>query len=173
MLYFKCYFSYLSMKPEIFKAYDIRGIYPTEINEDDAYDIGRAVVEYLRPKCLGIGRDIRDLGIITTPMVYFAAGRLDIDAAISLTASHNPPQYNGMKLALRGAIPVGENTGLQEIRDLALRAEWAPVEQKGSLQKEDIRHAYYGYFASFANFKDKKFKIVIDTANAMGVLELP
>jgi len=183
------------MKPEIFKAYDIRGIYPTEINEDDAYDIGRAVVEYLRPKCLGIGRDIResspslfesfsrgvmdaggdilDLGIITTPMVYFAAGRLDIDAAISLTASHNPPQYNGMKLALRGAIPVGENTGLQEIRDLALRAEWAPVEQKGSLQKEDIRHAYYGYFASFANFKDKKFKIVIDTANAMGVLELP
>lgn len=183
------------MKPGIFKAYDIRGIYPTEINEDDAYNIGRAVVEYLRPKCLGIGRDIResspslfesfsrgvmdagadvlDLGVITTPMVYFAAGRLEIDAAVSLTASHNPPEYNGMKLALRGAVPVGESSGLREIRDLAVRAEWEPVETKGSLQKEDVKHAYYGYFASFANFKDKKFKIVIDTANAMGVLELP
>ena len=110
--------------PKIFKAYDIRGIYPTELNEDGAYHIGRAVATYLQPKRLAVGRDIRssspslfesfargvmesgvdviDLGIITTPMVYFAAGRLDIDAAISLTASHNPPEYNGMKIALRG-----------------------------------------------------------------------
>lgn len=183
------------MKPDIFKAYDIRGIYPTDINEDDAYHIGRAVVAYLQPKCLGIGRDIResspalfesfcrgvmdgganvlDLGIITTPMVYFAAGRLDVDAVVSLTASHNPPEYNGMKLALRGAIPVGENTGLKNIRDLAMKGEWEPADEKGSLQKEDVKHAYYGYFASFANFGDKKFKVVIDTANAMGVLELP
>ena len=124
------------MKPEIFKAYDIRGIYPTDLNEDDAYHIGRAVVEHLQPKCLGVGRDIRDsspslfesfargvmdsgvdvidLGIITTPMVYFAAGRLDIDAAVSLTASHNPPEWNGMKIALRGAVPVGESTGRSE-----------------------------------------------------------
>lgn len=183
------------MKPEIFKAYDVRGIYPTELNEDDAYHIGRAVVAHLEPKVLGIGRDIResspslfesfakgvmdggadviDLGIITTPMVYFAAGRLDIDAAISLTASHNPPEYNGMKIALRGAVPVGENSGLREIRDLALKQEWPTVTERGTMTSEDIKHAYYGYFASFADFKDKHFTIAIDTANAMGVLELP
>ncbi len=183
------------MKPEIFKAYDIRGIYPSELNEDDSYHIGRAVVEHLRPKVLGVGRDIRasspslfesfargvmdggadviDLGVITTPMVYFAAGRLEIDAAVSLTASHNPPEYNGLKIALRGAVPVGESTGLREIRDLALRKEWAPVSERGTQTSEDIKHAYYGYFASFADFKDKHFTIAIDTANSMGVFELP
>lgn len=183
------------MKSEIFKAYDIRGIYPTELNEDDAYHIGRAVVEYLKPNVLGVGRDIRqsspslfesfargvmdgganviDLGIITTPMVYFAAGRLEIDAAISLTASHNPPEYNGMKIALRGAIAVGENTGLREIRDLALKQEWGAVTERGSMTSEDIKPAYYGYFASFADFKDKRFTLAIDTANSMGVFELP
>lgn len=183
------------MKPGIFKAYDIRGIYPSELNEDDAYHIGRAVVEHLRPKVLGVGRDIResspalfesfargvmdggtniiDLGVITTPMVYFAAGRLEIDAAVSLTASHNPPEYNGLKIALRGAVPVGESTGLREIRDLALRKEWAPVSERGTQTSEDIKHAYYGYFASFADFKDKHFTIAIDTANSMGVFELP
>ncbi len=183
------------MKPEIFKAYDIRGIYPSELNEDDAYHIGRAVVEHLQPKVLGVGRDIRasspslfesfargvmdggadviDLGVITTPMVYFAAGRLEIDAAVSLTASHNPPEYNGLKIALRGAVPVGESTGLREIRDLALRKEWAPVSERGTMTSEDIKPAYYGYFASFADFKDKHFTIAIDTANSMGVFELP
>ena len=183
------------MNPNIFKSYDIRGIYPDEINEADAYAIGRAVVEHLAPKRLGIGRDIRtsspslfdhfargvtdsgcdviDLGIITTPMVYFAAGRLDIDAAISLTASHNPPEYNGMKIALRGAVPVGEHTGLHEIRDIALQGQWNEVSQKGSVVAEDIRPAYYGYFTSFADFQDKHYIIAIDTANAMGVLELP
>ncbi|MFZ2300213.1 MAG: phosphomannomutase/phosphoglucomutase [Candidatus Moraniibacteriota bacterium] len=183
------------MNPGIFKAYDIRGIYPDEIDEHGAYAIGRAVVMHLEPKRLGVGRDIRtsspslfasfargvmdagcdvlDLGIITTPMVYFAAGRLDIDAAISLTASHNPPQYNGMKIALRGAVPVGEHSGLSEIRDIALAGNFQMPAQKGSMVAEDIRPAYYGYFTSFADFKDKRFTLVIDTANAMGVLELP
>jgi phosphomannomutase len=183
------------MNPSIFKAYDIRGIYPTDINEDDVYNIGRAVVEHLKPKRLGIGWDIRpsspslfesfargvmdsgcnviDLGIITTPMVYFAAGRLDIDAAISLTASHNPPQYNGLKVALRGALPVGEASGLREIRDLALQGVWDEVGRKGTMTTEDIRPAYYGFFTSFAEFKDKHFTVAIDTANSMGVFELP
>lgn len=183
------------MKADIFKAYDIRGVYPDELNEEDAYRIGRALVLHLEPKRLGVGRDIRtsspslfesftrgvmdqgcdvvDLGVITTPMVYFAAGRLDIDAAVSITASHNPPQYNGMKVALRGAIPVGENTGLRDIRDLAIVGEFPTSERKGEMTAEDTRPAYYGYFSSFADFQDKRFKIVIDTANAMGVLELP
>ncbi|MEK9174181.1 MAG: phosphomannomutase/phosphoglucomutase [Patescibacteria group bacterium] len=183
------------MKKEIFKAYDIRGIYPTEIDEADAYAIGRAVVLHLSPSVVGVGRDVRasspslfenftrglmdggadviDLGIITTPMVYFAAGRLDIDVAISITASHNPPQYNGMKIALRGALPVGEHTGLSDIRDIALAEDFPPIESKGSLKTEDIKPAYYGYFASFADFDNSHFSLVIDTANAMGVYELP
>ncbi len=183
------------MKKEIFKAYDIRGIYPEEINEADAYAIGRAVVLHLNPSTVGVGRDVRssspslfesftrgimdgganviDLGVITTPMVYFAAGRLDIDVAISITASHNPPQYNGMKIALRGALPVGENSGLSDIRDIALASDFPPVDIKGSLQVEDTKPAYYGYFASFASLGESKFTLAIDTANAMGVLELP
>ncbi len=183
------------MQQGIFKAYDIRGIYPTEIDENDAYAIGRAVVIHLETKRLAVGRDVRnsspalfdrftqgvmdqgcdvlDLGIITTPMVYFAASRLDVDAAVSITASHNPPEYNGMKIALRGAVPVGEHSGLREIRDIALQKNWPQSDRTGSMVTEDIKPAYYGYFASFADFKDKRFKVVIDTANAMGVLELP
>lgn len=183
------------MDKKIFKAYDIRGIYGTDFNETDAYAIGRATVDYLECKKIAVGRDARtsspilfesftrgameagcdvlDLGVITTPMVYFAAGRLDVDAAVSITASHNPPEYNGMKICLRGAVPVGESSGLAMIRDLALAGEWKIAEQKGSLTPEDIKPAYYGYFSSFAALGEKNFSIVIDTANAMGVLELP
>lgn len=183
------------MDTKIFKAYDIRGIYGTDFDETDAYAIGRAAVDYLECKRIAVGRDARasspvlfesftrgameagcdviDLGVITTPMVYFAAGRLDVDAAVSITASHNPPEYNGMKICLRGAIPVGEATGLAGIRDLAVAGEWKAAEQKGSLTPEDIKPAYYGYFSSFAALGDRRFSIVIDTANAMGVLELP
>lgn len=183
------------MKPGIFKAYDIRGVYPNDINEEDVYAIGRAVVTYLKPTRLGIGRDIRpsspalfesfargvmdsgcdviDLGIISTPMVYFSAGRLDVDAVVSLTASHNPIEYNGLKIALRGAIPVGEDSGLREIRDIALRGEWTETTIKGIMTTEDIRPAYYEYFSSFAELKDKHFTIAIDTANSMGIFELP
>jgi len=183
------------MNQAIFKAYDIRGVYPEDINEEDVYAIGRAVVEYLKPTRIGIGRDIRpsspalfesfargvmdsgcdvvDLGVISTPMVYFAAGRLDIDAAISLTASHNPIEYNGLKIALRGAIPVGEDSGLREIRDIAVRGGWTDIATKGTMTTENIRPAYYKYFSSFAEFGDKHFTVAIDTANSMGVFELP
>lgn len=119
------------------------------------------------------GTNVIDLGIITTPMVYFAAGRLDIDAAISLTASHNPPEYNGLKVALRGAVPVGETNGLMEIRDLALAKNWPAVTTRGTMTQEDIKPAYYGYFASFGDFQGKHFTVAIDTANSMGVYELP
>jgi phosphomannomutase len=183
------------MNPSIFKAYDIRGLYPSEINEEAAYAIGRATAQHFNAKSIAVGRDARshspalfealargiadagcdvvDLGLLTTPMVYFAAGNLDVDAAVSVTASHNPPEYNGLKIALRGALPVGENSGLFAIRDLALGGRFAEPEGKGSIIRKDIKEEYYGHFASFANFQGKRFKIVIDTANAMGVLELP
>jgi phosphomannomutase len=183
------------MNTSIFKAYDIRGLYPSEVNEEAAYKIGRATAQYLQAHTVAIGRDARshspalfeslaqgltdagcdviDLGLLTTPMVYFAAGTLDVDAAISVTASHNPPEYNGLKIALRGAVPVGENSGLFAIRDLALSGNFADPETKGSVTQQDIKEAYYNHFASFAHFQDKRFKVVVDTANAMGILELP
>lgn len=183
------------MNQNIFKAYDIRGVYPEDLDEVGVYAIGRAVVTHFNAKSIAVGRDARasspalfehftrgvrdqgadviDLGIVTTPMVYFAAGRLDTDLVISITASHNPPQYNGMKISLQGAIPVGLDTGLADIRDLAVAGNFPPAVRTGTVTEEDIKPAYYGYFASFADFKDRHFSLAIDTANAMGVLELP
>jgi phosphomannomutase len=182
------------MNPAIFKAYDMRGIYPTDLNEHDAYDIGRAFVAHFKPQKIAVGQDIRkssatlfaafvrgvtesgvdvvDLGLTSTPMVYFAAGTLDVDAVVAITASHNPPQWNGMKFALRGAIPVGEKTGLSDIRDLALKKEFLTSETVGVIETHNIKDDYIDYFTSFADFRGKKFHIVTDTANAMGVLEL-
>lgn len=182
------------MNPGIFKAYDMRGIYPTDLDEHDAYDIGRAFIAHFKPKKIAVGQDIRkssqslfeafvrgviesgvdviDLGLASTPMVYFAAGTLDVDAVVAITASHNPPRWNGMKFALRGAVPVGEKTGLSDIRDLALNGEYLASEKMGEVTSHNIKDDYIDYFTSFADFQGKRFTIAVDTANAMGVLEL-
>jgi len=183
------------MNPSIFKAYDIRGVYPSDIDEDAAYRIGRATAQHLSLRTVAVGRDIResspalfheltkgltegganvlDLGLVTTPMVYFAASRLEVDAAISVTASHNPPEYNGLKIALRGALPVGLESGLSDIRDLAVGGIFETPDRIGALAETDIKPAYYAYFSSFADLRKSRFSVVIDTANAMGILELP
>lgn len=178
----------------IFKAYDIRGVHPEEIAEDIVYRIGCATVRFLGAKSIAVGRDIResspslfkalaegisdegcevvDLGLATTPMVYFASDRLSVDGAISLTASHNPAQYNGLKLCRKGAVPIGENSGLKEIETIALTQ--IPERKHGKLhiREHDIRQEYLDYFASFAAFGEAKFKIAVDPANAMGILEM-
>lgn len=182
------------INPKIFKAYDIRGIYPTDLNEDIAYKIGRAVVQFLEAKKIAVGRDIResspslfkalargitdqgadvyDIGLASTPMVYFASGKLDVDGAIALTASHNPAEWAGMKLARKEAAPIGENSGMLEIKDMVLAGEFSESPQKGQIVvKEDVKNEYTEYFSSFANFGDKKFRVVMDFANAMGILE--
>jgi phosphomannomutase len=182
------------INPKIFKAYDIRGIFPTDLNEDVAYRIGRATTQFLKAKKIAVGRDIResspvlfdslvkgitdqgadvyDLGVTSTPMVYFASGRLDVEGAISLTASHNPAEWNGMKICRKDAVPVGENSGLFEIRDKVINGEFQDAGKKGEIiSKEEIKNEYYKYLCSFANLGEKKFKIVIDFANAMGILE--
>ena len=183
------------MNTGIFKAYDIRGIYGKDFDESDAYAIGRATVEVLKLKTVALGRDARvsspalfesfargaresgaqviDLGLLTTPMVYFASWHLDVDAAVSITASHNPPEYNGLKIALKNALPVGEKSGLFDIRDRVTAGAFEKPGTMGMLSTQDIKPAYYKHFASFARFGDKKFKVVIDCANAMGILELP
>ncbi len=184
------------MNPKIFKAYDVRGLYPSELDEDTAYRSGRAAAVHFGAQTIAIGRDARshspalfeafargvtdqgcdviDLGLLTTPMVYFASWHLpDVDAVVSITASHNPPEYNGFKLARKGAVPVGETTGLFAIRDLAVANQFPEAAGKGTVRALDIKPAYYDHFASFAALGDKKLKVVVDTANAMGVLELP
>ena len=128
--------------PKAFKAYDVRGVYPTELDEDGAYAIGRGYVEQFEPKRMAVGRDMRlsgpqmqaavmrgaadagaevlDLGLIGTEMLYFAVGELGLDGGIAVTASHNPKEYTGMKIVRRGALPVGGESGLLDVRDRAL-----------------------------------------------------
>ncbi len=183
------------MLDKIFKAYDVRGIYPEEINEEIVYKIGRAFVEFLNAKKIVIGRDIRessptlfeelkkgitdagadvyDLDLATTPMLYFASGKLDVDGGIILTASHNPGEYNGMKFCRAKAVPIGENSGLLDIKEIVSNDNFKNnVEEKGKVIPTDIKEKYLDYFSSFLNIGDKKFKLAIDTANAMGILEL-
>ncbi len=194
------------MSPSIFKAYDIRGIYPTDIDEDTVYAIGRAAVAELGAQTIAVGRDAResgpslhaalirgildagckviDLGMITTPMLYFASWHLkNVDGAIAVTASHNPAEYNGIKICRKNAQPVGSASGLNNIRDAALALlsdeSFTPpspeevAQESAHLSSYDIQTPYQDYIASFAQFNDKKFHVVIDCANTMGVLELP
>jgi len=105
-------------------------------------------------------------------MVYFASGTLDVEGAIILTASHNPAEYNGMKFCRFNAVPIGENSGLHEIRDIVAENNFPETEIKGELIEKDIRDQYLKKLSSFFSLGDKKFKIVVDTANAMGALEL-
>src|SRR5437763_7937442 len=146
--------------PKVFKAYDVRGMYPGEIDEDGAYAIGRAYVQQFEPRRVAVGRDMRlsspgigaavvagasdegaevlDLGLVGTEMVYFAVGSLGLDGGVMVTASHNPKEYTGMKIVRRGALPVGGESGLLDVRDRAL----AVADRKGGgdekVKKVDI-----------------------------------
>ncbi len=126
------------LDPKIFKAYDVRGLYGSELDEEGAYAIGRAYVEHFEPRSIAVGRDmrvsapamaaavmegaadggadVRDLGMVGTEMVYYAVGELGLEGGICVTASHNPKQYTGMKIVRRGALPVGGDSGLDDVR---------------------------------------------------------
>ena len=180
---------------QIFKSYDIRGVYPEELNENLAYRIGAATAEYLKAHVLAVGQDNRasspalfasfvqgvresgvtviDLGLLSTPMLYFAATKLAVDGAIMVTASHNPAQYNGFKICKKNAVPVGLSSGLGGIRDLVLSNKFLKAEKLGELHVANIKNDYDDFIVGFANFSKKRFHVAIDTAHAMGVLELP
>src|SRR6201981_3954655 len=130
------------LDPKVFKAYDVRGIYPGELDEAGAEAIGRAYVERFEPQRIAVGRDMRlsspamqkavmrgaaaagadvlDIGLVGTEMVYFAVGSLGLEGGVMVTASHNPKEYTGMKLVRRGALPVGGDSGLLDVRDRAV-----------------------------------------------------
>jgi len=182
------------LDPKVFKAYDVRGIYPTELDEDGARAIGRAYVEQFEPRKIAAGRDMRasspgmaeaamegaadagadvlDLGLVGTEMVYFAVGELGLDGGIAVTASHNPKDYTGMKIVRRGALPVGGESGLAEIRERATRGVDASG-HRGQIEEYDIWPAYVDRVLSFVDVDAiRPLQVVIDAANGMGGLML-
>jgi phosphomannomutase len=190
------------LDPKVFKAYDVRGIYPTELDEEGAYAIGRGFVEEFEPRRIAVGHDMRttspsmaealtrgaadagadvlDLGLVGTEMLYFAVGELELDGGVAVTASHNPKEYTGMKIVRRGALPVGGESGLLEIRDRAMSFSDASRGQSlgpggnGHVQKHDIWERYVERVLSFVDPDAiRPLRIVIDTANGMGGVMLP
>ena len=131
-----------------FKAYDVRGLYGKDVNEDLAYKIGRAFVDYVKAKTVTVGRDMRDsspplsealinglrdagadvtdIGLASTDMLYFASINLGTDGAIQVTASHNPKEYNGLKFTRANAIPIGIESGLADIETLVRSESFSP-----------------------------------------------
>lgn len=182
------------MNPKIFKAYDIRGLYPSEIDRDTAYNIGHALVAYTSAKKIIIGFDMREssneietgliagisdsgadiikIGLATTPMLYFASWQIEADVAVIITASHNPAEYNGLKLCFKNAVPIGEGSGMEEIKELALAGKFQVSEKKGTIITENnFLEKYLAYMSKFFITGKAKKKIVIDFANGMGILD--
>jgi len=176
----------------IFKAYDIRGIYPAELNEKMAENIGRAFVKFLGAKKVVVGRDMRphskplfdarakgltesgadviDIGMCSTPMSYHANGKLHADGSIMITASHNPAEYNGFKLCREQAIPISGATGIADIERIAMSGDFVAADKKGSISTYDIAPEYAKFLRAHAKM-DRKLKIVVDYANSMGSFE--
>ncbi len=183
------------LDPRVFKAYDVRGLYPSEVDEDGAYAIGRAYVEQFEPRRIAVGRDMRlsspamaaglvegaadagaevhDLGMVGTEMLYFAVGELGLDGGVMVTASHNPKDYTGMKIVRRGALPVGGESGLLEIRDRAVRAAWRPA-PRGRVVRADVWERFVERVLSFVDPATiRPLRVAIDAANGMAGAMLP
>jgi phosphomannomutase len=183
------------LDPKVFKAYDVRGLYPTELDEEGAYRIARAYVEQFEPRSIAVGRDMRlsapvmaasaiegacdggadvlDLGLVGTEMVYYAVGELDLEGGICVTASHNPKDYTGMKIVRRGALPVGGDSGLAEVRERAVEG-FGPVRRRGEVREEDIWPGFVDKVLSFIDPEAiRPLRIVVDAANGMAGAMLP
>jgi phosphomannomutase len=183
--------------PKVFKAYDIRGIYPDELDEAGAYAIGRAYVEEFEPRSIAVGRDMRlsspsmaeavmrgaadsgvdvlDVGMVGTEMLYFAVGDLELEGGIMVTASHNPKDYTGMKIVRRGALPVGGDSGLLDIRTRAMAlADPSQRQSVGQVRQEDIWPRWVDAVLAFIHVDAvKPLRVVIDAANGMAGVMLP
>ena len=171
-----------------FKAYDLRGRIPDELNEDVAYRVGRAYAEFLKPQKVVVGRDIRlsseelckaleqglldsgvdvyDIGLCGTEVVYFATFARGMDGGIMVTASHNPPDYNGMKFVREGSRPISGDTGLAEIRALAEAGRFTPPARVGERYAVDIMPDYIEHLLSYVDrAKLAPLKIVVHAGN--------
>ncbi|ONG39607.1 phosphomannomutase [Alkanindiges hydrocarboniclasticus] len=171
-----------------FKAYDIRGRLGTELNEDIAYRIGRAYGQIYQPKTVVVGSDIRltseglkqatarglmdagvdviDLGMTGTEEVYFAAFHLDVQGGIEVTASHNPMDYNGMKLVRENAYPISADSGLKEIQALAMSQDFVEGTQKGTITQKSILNEFVDHLLTYIDLSQiKPLKLVVNAGN--------
>jgi phosphomannomutase len=179
----------------IFKAYDVRGTVPDQLNEDLAEKVGRAVALHLAAKRIVVGRDMResgvglskalirgitstgcdvvDVGIVSTPMQYFACGHIGGDGGVQVTASHNPAQYNGFKISGRGVVPVGSDSGLADIEKMARAGVPAPAGvTPGRVETRDVSDAYSKKITSMLPPGGRRLKVAVDCGNGMGGLEV-
>ncbi|MCQ2379306.1 MAG: phosphomannomutase/phosphoglucomutase [Victivallaceae bacterium] len=178
---------------EIFKAYDIRGVYGVDLDERIAEDIGRAYIEFTGARKVVVGRDMRphseplfkaiargmseqgadviDLGLCSTPQSYYANGMLGADGSVMITASHNPGEWNGFKLCRANAIPISGATGIMDIKRIVENRSWSRSDRTGDISSYDIRPQYAKFLRGFVKF-DRKLKVVVDFANAMGLYEI-
>jgi phosphomannomutase len=180
----------------IFKAYDIRGVVPEQMNSEIAYRIGNALASYLKPTSIAVGRDMRlsseelsdalargivdsgvdvvDVGLVSTDALYFAVGKFGYDGGVMITASHNPKQYNGFKICRREALPLSGQEGLDKIQ-LALENDMPfKAPQRGNIARKDILNDYTEHCLSFIDISViKPFHIVADAGNGMAGLTLP
>jgi phosphomannomutase len=172
-----------------FKAYDVRGRVPEELDEDIAYRIGRGYAAFVQPRTVAVGRDIRasspaltaalikgltdsgvdvlDIGVGGTELSYFATFSRKLDGGIMVTASHNPPNYNGMKFVRAKALPISADTGLQDIRALAERNEFGPpVAERGKVREIDVKPEYIEHLLSYVDVNAlAPLKIVVNAGN--------
>lgn len=176
----------MNINESIFKAYDIRGIYPSEINEDVMYKIAQAYAKFISPQTVVLGRDVRlsgpklfesakqglidhgvnviDIGVISTDMLYFAVADLGIDGGITISASHNPKDYNGLKLVRRDAVPISGDSGIGEMKELVLGGYEYKAEIPGKVESKDLTDNYIKKCLSFVDAsKFKSLKVVVNS----------
>jgi len=195
------------MDPAIFKAYDIRGVYPDEVNEENAWKIGYATARFLpsllhgyergqtHGRSLCVGRDMRthsaalakaliegmnatgtnviDIGMIDTPQMYFAINHFGTCGGVAVTASHNPAKYNGFKISGLGAKPVGADTGLKDIKHIAMALLHTKGKVTGSVEKYDLTAEYKNHVLRFLRPNTRQMKIAVDASNGMAGKMVP
>ncbi len=187
----------MAIDPSIFKAYDIRGTHPDQVNKQVAYDIGAALASFLRPRAIAVGRDMRvssnelfeglahalndsgvdviDLGLISTDGLYFAVGKYDYEGGVMITASHNPKQYNGFKICRKLAEPLSGSDGLgQMLQMIQAGTNINKLPSRGVIIRKDISEEYAAHCLSFIDTtKVKPYHVVIDAGNGMAGATLP
>ncbi len=180
----------------IFKAYDVRGVYPDELSGEDAHAIGSATVAHLGATRVAVARDMRrsgpelaaelihgmveqgaeviDLGLCSTDELYFAVGKFGYQAGVMVSASHNPAKYNGFKFCRENAISISSETGLDAIRDLALKGPLPPKPNQGSVHTRDVLADFAQHVLSFIDRSAiRPLRLCIDAGNGMGGLIVP
>lgn len=187
----------MTINASIFKAYDVRGLYPSEVNEDAARQIGRGFVSYLQAKRIAVSHDMRlsspslteafidgarrqgadvvNYGLMGTDMMYYAVARDGHDGGVQITASHNPKEYNGIKMVRREAFPLSGDEGISDIRDMLLSGRLPqPAEQTGSVSRMDVTSDYIDHVMSFIDPSIvKPFNVVLDAGNGIAGLVAP